>query len=328
MNALILVLVGLVGLIMAGGLIFLAYAGKGGSTQGNLSRIVAAQRRGAQGGGGTPGKHKRSKEDIYDVAQEAKVEKVVTSVLTLEKKLKYAQWRIPPIAYHMLVLVISAMAVFLMSIVGVSPALVVLAVITGPISMGWLLNLYMDLRYKQFDRDYPAFLSSIVSLLKTGMDSTTAIETAADGLEEGSLVKEEVNLMLERLRFGVAEEKSIGSFGEDIYHPEIELFVQALLLSRRVGGNLSDTLNRLGRQVRRRQYFRKSAVAAIGMQKGSIWVILSVIMFLQVVMFLSYPDLVMDSWKDKNFGWQMWQVSIVLILLGIFWVRQVTKLKI
>jgi tight adherence protein B len=323
-STILVVIIVLVGLLAVGGLVLFLYSSGATATRGNLSRIVQAQRQSDRGGRRT----KDTKDNLFDAAQEAKVERVVTSSLTLEKKLKYAQWRIPPVAYHMLVMVISAFSVFLMSLVEVSPVLVVLSVITGPVFMGWLLNLCMDLRYKAFDRDYPAFIASVVSLLKTGMDSTTALETAADGLEEGSLVKEEVNLMMERLRFGVAEEKSIGSFGEDVYHPEIELFVQALLLSRRVGGNLSDTLNRLHKQVRKRQYFRKSAMAAIGMQRGSIWVIMAVIIFLQVMMFFSYPQLVLDSLHDEDFGWQVWQVSIVLIILGQFWVRQVTKLKI
>ena len=99
------------------------------------------------------------------------------------------------------------------------------------------------------------------------MNSLTALQAASEGLDPESLVRQEVELMLERLRMGVPEDQSIGSFGEDIFHEEIELFVQALLLSRRVGGNLSDTLERLAKQVRKRQYFRESASAAFGQQR-------------------------------------------------------------
>jgi tight adherence protein B len=170
-------------------------------------------------------------------------------------------------------------------------------------------------------------LSSLTGLLKTGMNPIQALDAAAKGLEEGSLCKAEVELMIERLRFGVSEDKSIGAFGEDIYHPEIELFVQALLLSRRVGGNLSDTLERLARQVRKRQYFRSSARASISMQKGSIWFIIAVLVFMEVYIYIMYPEAIVDSINDPM-GWQVWQGAILVVLLGIFWIRQVTKIRI
>ena len=126
---------------------------------------------------------------------------------------------------------------------------------------------------------------------------------------------------------GVPEDQSIGAFGEDIYHEEIELFVQALLLSRRVGGNLSDTLDRLAKQVRRRQYFRYSAYHSVGMQRGSIWLILLVLVFMLGYIYFVSPELVVGAWSD-DVGWQVWQMGILTILTGIFWIRQVTKIRV
>jgi tight adherence protein B len=203
----------------------------------------------------------------------------------------------------------------------------VISVFAGPLFMGWLLQLRITSRFQEFDADYPQFLLSVVSLLKTGMNVMSALEAAARGLEEGSLTRSEVELMIERLRYGVSEDKSIGAFGEDIYHPEIELFVQALLLSRRVGGTLSDTLERLARQVRKRQFFRSSAQAAVSMQRGSIWFILFILIAMESYLYVIYPETVVGALRDE-LGWQIWQVAILFILAGIFWVRQITKLRI
>ncbi|MCB0318706.1 MAG: type II secretion system F family protein, partial [Bdellovibrionales bacterium] len=197
----------------------------------------------------------------------------------------------------------------------------------GPIVFRAVLNKLVNKRFNKFDSDYPAFLSSLVGLLKTGMSVLTAIDAAAEGLDENSLVKQEVKQMSERLRLGVPEEKSIGSFGEDVYHPEIELFVQALLLSKRVGGNLSDTLDRLAKQVRKRQYFRSSANAAIGLQKGSVFLILFLLVFMVGYLSFAFPEAIIGAIKHPV-GWQVWQFSILLICAGLFWIKQVTKLKI
>jgi tight adherence protein B len=140
-------------------------------------------------------------------------------------------------------------------------------------------------------------------------------------------VKQEVELMLERLRLGVAEERSIGSFGEDINHPEIELFVQALLLGRSVGGSLSDTLDRLAKQVRKRQYFRKSAAAAVGLQRGSIWFILAVLGGLELYLYLQWPETVILTWTNPM-GRQVGQAGLIGIIIGLWWVRKVTEIKV
>jgi tight adherence protein B len=164
-------------------------------------------------------------------------------------------------------------------------------------------------------------------MLKVGQNPMVAVKSASEALSENSLVKFEVNLMLDRARLGVSEQQSIGCFAEDVYHPEIELFVQALLLSRRVGGSLADTLERLAVQCRKRQYFRNSAQAAVSMQKGSIWFILGIMVLIETYLYFKNRESVVVALQDPV-GWQVWQTGIVLIIFGIWWVRQVTKLKI
>jgi len=203
----------------------------------------------------------------------------------------------------------------------------VMAILTGPMIVNFFINRRIAQRFKAFDKDYPQFLLSLVGMLKTGLNPIQALEAAAVNLEERSLVRIEVDLMLERLRLGVSEERSIGSFGEDIDHAEIELFVQALLLSRRVGGNLSDTLDRLARQVRKRQYFRQSAVGAVGLQRGSIIFILGILGVLEFYLYTVWPASVIETWTDPSVR-EYAQMALAMIILGVFWVRQVTKIRV
>ncbi len=248
------------------------------------------------------------------------------SVLTLQKSLKYAQWPIPPLAWRLVQLCAALFAMSLASL-KLNGVLTVACGLVGLMITNGFLTWAVERRFKAFDADYPAFLLSVVGLLKTGMNAIGALDAAAKGLAETSLLRAEVEMMIERLRFGVSEDRSIGAFAEDVYHPEIELFVQALLLSRRVGGTLSDTLERLSKQVRKRQFFRSSAVAAVGLQRGSIWFILGILTALEVYMYFVYPQAVVGAWADPT-GWQVWQYGILVIMVGMYWVRQVTKLKV
>jgi Flp pilus assembly protein TadB len=271
----------------------------------------------------------KQRSNMIETNLEKKIEvKKVHSKLTMEKRLKYAGWKIPAALFHAVEIGISVFVFTSMAALGIFNVVILfMFIFVGPIISRWILNKAVSRRFNAFDADYPSFLLSLVGLLKTGMNPMGAIEASAKGMEDGSIIKFEVELMLERLRYGVPEDQSIGSFAEDINHSEIELFVQALLLSRRVGGTLSDTLDRLARQVRKRQYFRKQAHAAVGMQRGSIWFILGIMICLELYLYVVFPESVVGAIKNPV-GWQVWQFGILVIIAGIFWIRQVTKLKV
>ena len=310
-------------IIVAAVLLDLPVPGMGGGSsnlQSNIRNIVATQRE-AQDGLGQP-----KKKDASALAAEARVERKTSSKLTLEKRIKYAGWDFPPFVLVACEISFSIVFFLLVRLKFFVP-LQILALASGPMLGGWVLNSTVDRRFKAFDSDFPNFLMSLVGLLKTGMNPTNALKSAAMGLDEGSSVRVEVELMLERMRLGLSEDQSIGSFAEDVFHPDVELFVQALLLSKRVGGNLSDTLERLAGQVRKRQYFRQSAQAAVSMQRMSIWVIIFVLVGVEGYMLVMTPDLVLDGIRDP-FGFQVWQLGVFVILIGMIWIRQITKIKV
>jgi len=270
-----------------------------------------------------------SEENLRADSGETREVEVTTGDYTssLQKRLKYAQLS----GFHPYVFALAMLGISTVAFVFVSRyfgwVFQVMAILTGPMIVNFFINRRIAQRFKAFDKDYPQFLLSLVGMLKTGLNPIQALEAAAANLEERSLVRIEVDLMLERLRLGVSEERSIGSFGEDIDHAEIELFVQALLLSRRVGGNLSDTLDRLARQVRKRQYFRQSAVGAVGLQRGSIIFILGILGVLEFYLYTVWPASVIETWTDPSVR-EYAQMALAMIILGVFWVRQVTKIRV
>ncbi len=245
---------------------------------------------------------------------------------SLVRKLACAQWNIPPSLYYVAMVMISLVSILIASF-KFHMIIQMLSLLIGPFVMNSALSYSLNRRFKAFDVDYPAYLGSVVSMLKTGLNPISALQEAASNLSPESLIREEMDVMLERLRLGVPEEQSIGAFAENIPHPEVELFVQALLFSRRVGGALSQTLERLARISRKRQYFRQSAVSAVGLQRGSIYLILGIMMGLEVFLYTVYPESVTGAWKDPT-GWLVWQVGIVMILVGVIWLNKVTKIKV
>ena len=292
------------------------------STRQNIRNIILSQREARDSVN-----NKEGPSVVATALQEETVERSAENRLTIRKKLRFAQLpNVPPYAFSLAQIFVS-LVMFLITSMFFDSVLQIIALLSGAVFMNWLLNRRIARRFERFDADYPQFLLAFVGMLKTGLNPIQGLQAAAEGLEEGSLVREEVQIMLERLRMGVSEERSIGSFGEDIYHPEIELFVQALILSRRVGGNLSATIDRLSKQVRRRQFFRRSANAAVGLQRGSIWFILGILMALEGYLYFVWPECVTITWTHPT-GRSVAQAGLTGIVIGLFWIRQVTKLRV
>ena len=314
-----LLAVGTVIVLIVGAFVLRLPSVRGGDASNNLRAIVSAQRNtttGKTGGLAVLAENAARTDQI----------KIRSSQLDLVKMLKYAQWKITPVMFRLCEAGAAVVGFLIFGIVFDFWFQIVGAFLGVIVAQGVLLHA-VDARFREFEKDYAPFLMSFVALLKTGMNPITGLQSAGEGLEPGSLVKAEVELMLERLKLGVSEEQSIGAFGEDIYHPEIELFVQALILGKRVGGNLSSTLERLAQQVRKRTIFREQARAAVALQRASIGAIVAILLLLEGYVYMIAPELVTGGLHDP-LGWQLVQFGFFLIVLGMYFIRIVTKIKI
>ncbi len=326
----IVVVVLIAALILGVLLLTVGSSGGGGrqqSSHGNLRALVASQR--STGRPGDPASKSPRSNLALAAAAESELDKkktMTTSKLTLEKKLKYARWPITPIQVRAIQLFVTIF-LFLPAYLHTTITIQIMVVVLTPLCVMSVQDYAISRRFEAFDKDYPVLLLSYVSLLKTGMNAIQGMEAAAKGLDPDSLVRAEVELLIERLRLGLTEEQAISAFGEDVAHPELELFVQSLILSRRVGGTLSTTLERLAKQVRKRQQFRKQAVAVVGMERSSLYMIAVIMGLLLGYLTVSSPELIVPAFTHP-LGKKILQCGIMLIVFGFYWSRKCTNLKI
>ncbi len=243
-----------------------------------------------------------------------------------DRLLYYARWSITANQY----LIIKWSITFII-MGGIYPfvrvPLLILVFILAPLLIDSILQRAVKKRFNNFDKDYPDFLMSLVSRIKSGMNSFTAIDSAAGGFDERSLLRAEVMLMLERVKLGIQEEQAIGEFGETVPHPEIELFVQALILSRRVGGNLSTVIERLAKQVRKRQEFRKKAIAAVAQERGAGFMVSGIMTMTMVLVGFVSPELLSGAFENDS-GQLVFQSGLLLVGIGFYLSRVITEIKV
>lgn len=307
------------------------FSGNYGPNSGtNLRALVAAQRQAAKAPKNGE-EDEGSKWQRNNLAMIAAAEGEVTEArnsyrISLEDKLRYANWPITLTQFRALQALVTIL-VFLPAYSYCSAPLKLAIIIMVPLLVRSVLDRAVRKRFDAFDRDYPVMLMSYVSLLKTGMSAIGGLEAAAKGLPEDSSVRYEIELMLERMRLGLTESQAIGAFAEDIPHPEIDLFVQGLILSRKVGGTLSSTIERLAKQVRKNQQFRRQALASVAMQQSSVYLICAVMTGLIIYMGYAAPDLIEPAFTDP-IGKMVFQGGLTFVVFGFYWSRVVTNIKI
>jgi len=314
------------------GILLLTLGGSGGGRQqqtvnNSLRALVASQRSTGLPGEQAPKNQKQSL--AIAAAAESKIDGKKSSShfrLGLARRLHYAKWFITPLQFRAIQAFVTAFC-FLPAYLHTTIFIQLMVIVIVPLIVDSVLDYAINRRFEAFDQDYPVLLLSYVSLLKTGMNAIQGLDAAAKGLDPDSLVRAEVELLIERLRLGLTEEQAISAFGEDVAHPELELFVQSLILSRRVGGTLSHTLERLAKQVRKRQQFRKQAVAVVGMERSSLYMIAVIMGLLLGYLIFTSPQLVVPAFSHP-LGSKIFQCGIMLIVFGFYWSRKVTNLKI
>lgn len=177
-----------------------------------------------------------------------------------------------------------------------------------------------------FAKDYPTVLMATASSIKAGLTPQLALERATELLPSTSMVKKEVDLMLDRIRSGCPKDVAVKRFAEELEEPEISLFRSALLLAERNGGKFAPTLERLAQVCQDRSNLVSEArVSSATMRMTG-----------NFLLFICPVILLVISFRTENF-WQiitenptanlLASIGLVLIFGGYFCLRRMSDFR-
>ncbi len=182
-------------------------------------------------------------------------------------------------------------------------------------------------RIEDFEKDYSAFLVSLSSAIRTGLDSFAALGRCAALFSPSSELHKEITKIQKKLELGTSEEEAIESFGKEIEHPDVPLFRTAFTYSRSEGSSLSDCLQRLAKVTRQRQSFRRKIKSALVLQRISaigICVCAFVILGFQ---YFTNPE-GMKVALAHPIGFKALSVGLSLVAIGLLWMLNLSRKRI
>lgn len=183
------------------------------------------------------------------------------------------------------------------------------------------------MRVERFEHDYPAFLMSLASSVKTGLSPLSALSACVRVLPQDSLLACEVNRMISSIAEGRGEDHAFRHFAESVPHPDVALLRAALSLSKSQGSSLAPTLVRLARITRLRQSFRRKIRSALAMQRLSAIGISLCAFFVMAIQASSNYHALIDAWSDP-LGCGAMCAGVGLTGCGLLWMLYLSRPRI
>ena len=168
----------------------------------------------------------------------------------------------------------------------------------------------------------PDALNMMSGSLRSGASLAIAMDLVAT--ETAPPFSQELSLVLREQKLGVSLDDAFESFAKRVNVEDVNLMVAAIVISKDVGGNLSEVLERLASSLRAKAAMEGKirALTSQGKLQGVIVGLLPI--FLAFVLFQMEPE-AMAPLFTTYYGWAaMMAIAVLLILGGVFIKKIVT----
>jgi tight adherence protein B len=145
--------------------------------------------------------------------------------------------------------------------------------------------------------------------------------------EAGDPIAGEFQRVLTEARLGRPLEEAFEAMAKRTNSVDFKWTVMAIRLQRQVGGNLAEVLSTVSQTIRDRYALKRQikALSAEGRLSSLILSILPVVMF--VALLLLNPVFLRPLFTT-TMGIGMLVVAAVLMVLGVFWLKKITEIKV
>jgi len=175
---------------------------------------------------------------------------------------------------------------------------------------------------RQFVDRFPEALDVIVRAVRAGLPVLDAMEAAAGSVSDP--VGSEFSRLIDELRIGVDLEELLERMADRLRVNDFRFFAATLVLQRRTGGSLAETLSNLAGLVRRRKEVRLKARALSAESRATAYLLSALPIIIGGIVYLINPDVMMPLFTDPR-GKVMLSIAIVMLVVGFAMMKAMIK---
>ena len=203
-----------------------------------------------------------------------------------------------------------------------------LGLIVGAVcGMGPTIALRMALkrRTEKMREQLPDVLTVLASSLRAGHSFMQALDTVAREIPQPAAT--EFQRVVAEIRLGRPIEEALEALATRVGSADFKWAVLAVNIQREVGGNLAEILDNVADTLRERAMMRRQIKVLTAEGRLSAWVLVALPIGIAVYMFAVNPDYIGLLVTTKT-GWYMSGTAVILLGLGVVWMRKIVDIDV
>jgi tight adherence protein B len=205
---------------------------------------------------------------------------------------------------------------------------VLLAGVTGLVGLllpTLVLRMSLNRRSDKMRDQLPDVLTIMASSLRAGHSFLQALDTVAREIPAPANV--EFQRLVAEIRLGRPAEDALESLADRIGSADFRWAVLAVNIQREVGGNLAEILDNVSDTLRERATMRRQIGVLTAEGRMSGWVLALLPFAIGLYMFAVNQDYILLLFTTQ-IGLFMLGTAVVLLVLGILWMRKIVNIDV
>ena len=210
-------------------------------------------------------------------------------------------------------------------VVSRSIVVAVIAAVIGLVIPNFILKSRFARRKQKFNNQLLDAINMLSSCLKGGLSLLQGFEVLVE--EMPAPMSQELGLVVRENKMGIPLEESLIRLNKRVAIEELSLVVNAVLVARETGGELTKVFSRLSVTIRDNRKLKESikTLTMQGRMQGAIMSFLPIVFVLWVVSVNKHH---FDIMMNTDIGRMLLIVAVVMQLVGMFLIRMFSVIKI
>ncbi|KJS00129.1 MAG: hypothetical protein VR65_14640 [Desulfobulbaceae bacterium BRH_c16a] len=188
-----------------------------------------------------------------------------------------------------------------------------------------LLSVFYKRRLQTIEKQLPDAMIMLSASMRAGASFTTALDSLIQ--ESSPPLSQEFSLLLREIRLGVDMDTALNHIEQRIPLEDFRLLLSAVRISREVGGNLAENMDKLAATLRSKLVMegKVRSLTAQGRLQG---VVMSLLPMVLVVILMKLEPTAMGMLFTTRIGWAVLALILVMQVLGFLVIRKITEIDI
>ena len=180
-------------------------------------------------------------------------------------------------------------------------------------------------RTERMREQLPDVLTILASSLRAGHSFMQALDAVAREIPQPAAT--EFQRVVAEIRLGRSTDDALEALSERVGSSDFKWAVLAVNIQREVGGNLAEILDNVADTLRERAQMRRQIRVLTAEGRLSAWVLTLLPLGIATYMFIVNPEYIGLLFTTRM-GLFMVGVAVILLVLGVFWIRKIVDIDV